>query len=50
MTKTVAELQAEWVTRGNIAKIQASLDAETNDSKRAGLEKLLAEQRALLTP
>ncbi len=48
MTKTVAQIQAEWFTHGNIAKIQATLDAETNESKRAGLEKLLAEQKALL--
>ncbi len=47
--KTVAQLEADWVTQGNIAKVRMALAAEKNEAKRAGLEKLLAEQLALLT-
>ena len=48
--KTVAQIREESVTRANIARFQAQLDAESNESRRAGMEKLLAEQRLLLGP
>lgn len=48
--KTAAQLQAEWVTHGNIARVQAQLDREPNQGKRKALEELLAEQRKLVAP
>jgi hypothetical protein len=48
--KTGAQLQKDWVTHGNIARVQAQLDREPNPGKRKALEELLAEQRNLLSP
>lgn len=48
--KTAAQLQAEWVTHGNMARFQAQLDREPHEGKRKALEELLAEQRALVAP
>jgi hypothetical protein len=48
--KTIAQVRADSITHGNIARLQAQLDAERNESRRAGLEKVLAEQRLLLVP
>jgi hypothetical protein len=50
MEKTGTQLRAESITRGNIASLQARLDAETNEGKRGWLKSLLAEQRALIIP
>jgi hypothetical protein len=47
--KTPAQEQADRITHGNIARVRAMLNAETNEGKRTGLEKLLAEQEGLLT-
>ena len=46
--KTAAQVQAEWVTHGNIARFQAQLDRERNEGKRKALEELLVEQRKLI--
>jgi hypothetical protein len=46
--KTSAQVEADWVTHGNIARIKAQLDREPNEGKRRGLEELLAEQRKLI--
>lgn len=46
--KTSAQVEADWVTHGNIARINAQLDREPNEGKRRGLEELLAEQRKLI--
>ncbi|MEY4708173.1 MAG: hypothetical protein RJB58_1896 [Pseudomonadota bacterium] len=48
--KTGAQLQADWITHGNIARMQAQLDRETNAGKRKVLEELLVEQRKLISP
>ena len=48
--KTVAQVRAEWVTHGNIARFQAQLDRELNPGKRKALEELLVEQRKLISP
>ncbi len=48
--KTVAQIQADWVTHGNIARVQAQLDREPNAGKRKALEALLTEQRKLIVP
>ncbi len=47
--KIGAREQADQITQGNIAKLRATLDAETNEGKRAGLKELLAEQLGLLS-
>ena len=48
--KTSAQVEADWVTHGNIARIKAQLDREPNEGKRRGLEELLTEQRKLIVP
>jgi hypothetical protein len=50
MEKTRVQLQAELITRSNIANLQTRLDAETNEGRRKFLETLLTEQCALITP
>jgi hypothetical protein len=48
-TKTLAQLQADWVAHGTMAKIQAQLDREPDADKRKALEEsLAAEQRKLI--
>ena len=48
--KTVSQRQGEWAAHGNIAKMQARLDAETDAQKRAVLEEMIATQRKLISP
>ncbi len=50
MEKTVAQMQAEWVTHGNIARLQYVLKSETDEGRRKWLGGLLQEQLALVTP
>ena len=45
--KTAAQLRSDAITQGNIARLQAQLDGETNPGRRSMLEKLLLEQRQL---
>jgi hypothetical protein len=49
MGKTVAQVEAEWITSGNIARLERALERETNDGRRIWLEGLLKEQRTLAT-
>ena len=46
--KTIAQLQANWVAHGNIAKLQAQLDRELDADQRKSLEESLAAQRKLM--
>ena len=48
MAKTIAQVQAEWTTHGNVSRIQCALELEMNDARRAGLEALLKEQLAIV--
>jgi hypothetical protein len=48
--KTVSQRQAEWAAHGNIAKMQAQLNAATDERKRAALEEMIAAQRKLISP
>jgi hypothetical protein len=48
MGKTVTQLESEWTTHGNIARLVSALERETIDSRRACLEALLKEQRELV--
>jgi hypothetical protein len=48
--KTVSQRQAEWAAHGNIAKMQAQLNAETDALKRASLEAAIAVQRKRISP
>jgi hypothetical protein len=48
--KTVSQRQDEWAAHGNIAKMQARLNAETDARKRAALEEAIAAQRKLISP
>jgi hypothetical protein len=48
--KTVAQVEAEWVANGNIARLEYALAAETDPGRRTWLEVLLTEQRALVPP
>ena len=45
MEKTIAQTHAEWITHGNIARLQYALDAEKDAGRRTWLEGLLQEQR-----
>jgi DNA-directed RNA polymerase specialized sigma24 family protein len=45
MQKTVEQLQADWVSHGNIARLQAKLASEQNEGVRKALEALLARER-----
>jgi hypothetical protein len=45
MQKTVEQLQADWVSHGNIARLQAKLASEQNQGVRKTLEGLLARER-----
>ena len=44
-TKTLAQMQADWVAHGTMAKIQAQLDREPDAGKRKELEESLAAAR-----
>ena len=46
MGKTIAQVEAEWITHGNVARLEYSLKSETNEGRRKWLEGLLQEQRA----
>lgn len=50
MQKTLAQLQADWVTHGKIASIQARLASEQDPDVRRTLEAMLAKQRAAMSP
>jgi hypothetical protein len=50
MGKTIAQLQADWVTHGKIARIQARLASEQDPEVRRSLEVMLAQQRAAMSP
>ncbi len=45
MQKTVEQLQADWVSHGNIARFQARLASEQDEGVRKTLEGLLARER-----
>ena len=47
MGKTIAQVEAEWITHGNIARLERTLERETNAGRRIWLEGLLKEQRTL---
>jgi hypothetical protein len=46
--KMFAQMQAAWVAKGNIVRMEAQLDREFDPGKRQALEKLLMEQRKLV--
>jgi len=48
--KTVSQRQDEWAAHGNIAKMKAQLNGETDPRKRASLEEAIAAQRKLISP
>ena len=48
MQKTMAQLQADWVSHGNIARLQAKLASEQDEAVRKSLEELLARERAAI--
>ena len=50
MGKTIAQLQADWVTHGKIASIEARLASEQDPEIRKSLEAMLAKQRAAMSP
>jgi hypothetical protein len=47
MEKTIAQTDAEWITHGNIARLQYLLGAEKDEGRRKCLEGLLKEQLEL---
>jgi hypothetical protein len=49
MGKTVAQLESEWTTHGNVARLMRALESETIESRRVWLEGLLKEQRELVS-
>ena len=49
MGKTIAQVESEWTTHGNIARLVGALERETKDGRRTWLEGLLKEQRELVT-
>jgi hypothetical protein len=48
MAKTIAQMDAEWIAHGNIARLQQSLKAEQDEGRRKHLVGLLKEQLELL--
>jgi hypothetical protein len=50
MQKTIAQLQADWVTQGKIASIQARLASEQDPEIRKSLEEMLAMHRKVMSP
>jgi hypothetical protein len=48
MEKTIAQIESEWTTHGNIARLLSALQRETSDGRRTWLEALLKEQRELV--
>jgi hypothetical protein len=49
MGKTVTQLEREWATHGNIARLMRALELEPIESRRTWLEGLLKEQRELVS-
>ena len=49
-TKTLPQMQAEWVAKGNIVRMEAHLDREFDLAKRQTLENMIIEQRKLIIP
>jgi hypothetical protein len=49
MQKSLAQLQTDWITHGNIAKLKAKLSGEIDGQAREKLEFLIHEQRKLLS-
>jgi hypothetical protein len=50
MEKTIAQMQAEWITHGNISRLKHSLDAEKDAGRRKWLGELLQEQLDIANP
>jgi hypothetical protein len=50
MDKTLAELQADWVTHGKIAALKTKLFGETDEGKRKILEVQIAAASATIKP
>lgn len=48
MGKTIAQMESEWTTHGNIARLIRALEREPVESRRICLEGLLKEQRELV--
>ena len=48
MGKTITQLESEWTTHGNIARLICALEREPIESRRIYLEGLLKEQRELV--
>ena len=48
MEKSIAQMEFEWRTHGNIARLERTLQRETNAGRRIWLEGLLKEQRELV--
>lgn len=48
MEKTLAELQADWVTHGLISALKSKLFGETDDAKRKALEDQIAAATATI--
>lgn len=49
MEKTIAQIELEWRTYGNISRLRCALERERNVGRRTLLAKLLNEQRELVT-
>jgi hypothetical protein len=49
-TKILRQMQAAWVAKGNIVRMEAQLDREFDPAKRETLEKMIVEQRKLIAP
>jgi hypothetical protein len=48
MGKTVTQLESEWTTHGNVARLECALERETNAGRRTNIENVLKEQRELV--
>ena len=48
MEKSAAQVESEWRTYGNIARLERTLERESNAGRRIWLEGLLKEQRELV--
>jgi hypothetical protein len=49
MEKTTVQVESEWRTHGNIARLEWALEHEMNEGRRTWLQGLLKEQRELVT-
>ncbi len=50
MEKTLAQLQADWITQGRISALKSKLFAESDDAQRKILEEMIAAETASITP